>query len=152
MDKNYEYYMSLKYPFTVYQDDDGSWFLKYPDLPGCMTCAATLQEVIEMGEDAKAGWIELALEDKRDIPEPRSEESYSGVFKLRIPKSLHRDLSLEAAKQQTSLNQYCLLLLAKNNELSKYERHKRVGNKTRIPSRTTKASCAKATCKVKSKI
>lgn len=61
----------MEYNFTVFQDEDGTWFLKYPDLPGCMTCGDTLEEVVRMGEDAKTGWIELALEDGRKIPESK---------------------------------------------------------------------------------
>lgn len=40
---------------------------------------------------------------------------YSGQFKLRIPKSLHRSLSMHAKEEGISMNQYCLYLLAKND-------------------------------------
>ena len=42
-------------------------------------------------------------------------QSYSGQFKLRIPKSLHRSLSMHAKEEGISMNQYCLYLLAKND-------------------------------------
>lgn len=124
--KDSNYYMSLKYKFVIKQDEDGSWFLKYPDLQGCMTCAPTLEEVIKMGEDAKAGWIELALEDGREIPEPKNIEDYSGEFRLRIPKSLHKDLVTAAEEEKTSLNQYCLYLLSKNYEKAKLNQSKNI--------------------------
>jgi len=67
MAKDLNYYLSLHYPFVVQQDENGSYFIEYPDLPGCMSCAPTLEEVIKMGEDAKACWIESALEDDQEV-------------------------------------------------------------------------------------
>ena len=32
-----DYYLNLKYPFTLEQDEDGSYFIEYTDLPGRMT-------------------------------------------------------------------------------------------------------------------
>jgi antitoxin HicB len=46
-------------------------------------------------EDAKREWIAVALEKGICIPEPNSDGQYSGQFKLRIPKSLHRELAEE---------------------------------------------------------
>jgi antitoxin HicB len=36
--KDINYYTNLKYPFILEQDEDGSYFIEYPDLPGCMSC------------------------------------------------------------------------------------------------------------------
>lgn len=60
-------------------------------------------------------WFVGALEDGYDIPEPKEAEKYSGQFKLRIAKSLHRDLAVQARKEGISMNQYCAYLLAKNH-------------------------------------
>ena len=40
-------------------------------------------------------------------------EDYSGQFKLRLPKSLHRALSLRSSEEGVSMNQLCLYLLSK---------------------------------------
>ncbi len=40
---------------------------------------------------------------------------YSGQFKLRIPKSLHKSLAEHSKTEGISMNQYCLYLLAKND-------------------------------------
>ena len=104
--------MSLKYPFTLKQDEDGSYFIEYTDLPGCMTCGATIEEALKMGEDAKKCWIESALEDDAFIPEPRLIEDYPDNFKLRIPRTLYKQLSSNAKSEGVSMNQYCLYLLS----------------------------------------
>ena len=49
-------------------------------------------------KDAEKAWIEAALEEGMEINEPDSIEDYSGQFKLRIPKTLHRTLALHARK------------------------------------------------------
>ena len=66
-------------------------------------------------EDAKRAWLTAALQDGLAIREPESPCAYSGQFKLRIPKSLHRSLAEHSRSEGISMNQYCLYLLAKND-------------------------------------
>ena len=111
--KDLQYYMDLQYPFILKQDDDGSYFIEFPDLPGCMTCGNSITQVIEMGEDAKKCWIESALKDGDFIPEPRSAAAdYPDNFKLRLPKTLYKQLADNASANGVSMNQYCLYLLS----------------------------------------
>jgi predicted RNase H-like HicB family nuclease len=110
--KDLEYYMGLKYPFTLEQDEDGSFFIQFPDLPGCMTCGSTVVEAVRMGEDARKCWIESALHDGDFIAEPKTVEDYPDNFKLRLPKSMYRQLALNASAEGVSMNQYCLYLLS----------------------------------------
>ena len=65
-------------------------------------------------EDAKKEWITAALEEGITIKEPDTIENYSGQFKIRMPKSLHRSLAEHAKAEGISMNQYCLYLLSKN--------------------------------------
>lgn len=55
------------------------------------------------------------MEEGISIPEPVSEEEYSGQFKLRIPKSLHKSLAEHSKTEGINMNQYCLYLLTKND-------------------------------------
>lgn len=110
--KDINYYMRLKYPCTIEKDDDGSYFIRFPDLPGCMTCGDTIEKTYQMGEDAKKCWIESALQDNDFIPEPNIIEHYPDNFKLRLPKSLYHKLSANAKAEGISMNQYCLYILA----------------------------------------
>lgn len=113
--KNLEYYMDLPYSVRIYREPDGSGYTaEIPDLPGCITCADTLDEVWTLIEDAKQGWLELALADGDPIPEPASllEEQPSGKFTVRVPRSLHRKLSEEARREGVSLNQFVNVALA----------------------------------------
>ena len=72
---------------------------------------------VENAADAKKAWLEAALEEGIEIHEPGSLEEYSGQFKIRMPRSLHRDLAEHSKKEGISMNQYCIYLLSKNDAL-----------------------------------
>ena len=114
------YYMSLPYKIELIPDvDEGGFGVSIPDLPGCISIGATIDDAINNINDAKRAWIEAALEDGITIPEPQPDKDlteYSGQFKLRIPKSLHKSLVRHAKAEGISMNQYCLYLLTKNDE------------------------------------
>ena len=109
-------YMRLPYRMEIIPDTaEGGYVVRFPELPGCLTCADTLEEAVRNAADCKKEWLTAAMEDGIDIPEPVSEEEYSGQFKLRIPKSLHKSLAEHSKAEGISMNQYCLYLLAKND-------------------------------------
>ena len=112
--KTLEYYMGLPYRLEIVPDEaEGGYVASYPELRGCLTVGDTAESAAANAGDAKREWLTAALEDGYEIPEPQDE--YSGQFKLRIPKSLHRDLALHAKREGISMNQYCLYLLARND-------------------------------------
>ena len=114
MSKDLNYYMSLPYRVEVVEDkEEGGYALHCPELSGCMTCADTIEQGFRMIEDAKREWFMVCLEDGITIPEPSRLEDYSGQFKLRLPKSLHRLLAQRSDEEGVSLNQYCVYLLSK---------------------------------------
>lgn len=109
-------YLQLPYRMELIEDkEEGGFVVSFPELPGCLTCAESLPKALEMAEDAKKCWLEAALEEKQSIPLPDELENYSGQFKLRIPKSLHRSLARHAKEEGISMNQYCVYLLSKND-------------------------------------
>ena len=115
--KDLKYYMSLPYKIEIEEDAEaGGYTASIPELPGCLTCGETAEEALEHMDDAKKEWILSALEESYPIPEPH-EPSYSGQFKLRLPKSLHKALAERAKEEGTSLNQYCVYLLSERNAL-----------------------------------
>lgn len=108
-------YMKLPYKLEIIPDtDEGGFIASYPDLPGCISCGDTVEAAAANALDAKKAWLEAALEDGIDIREP---DSYSGQFKLRLPKSLHKQLAEDAKRDGISMNQYCIYLLSQNNAL-----------------------------------
>ena len=108
----------LKLPYTIevvhdVSDDHDVWFGRVLELPGCMTEADSFDELGFMVRDAMAAWIETALEDGQPVPEPRPTEEYSGKFMVRVPRSLHRELSEGAEREGVSLNAFLSVALAR---------------------------------------
>lgn len=107
-------YLALPYRMELVKDpDEGGFVVSFPDLPGCITCGETLEAAVANAADAKRAWLQAALEDGLPVREPDNLENYSGQFKLRIPKSLHRSLAEHARQEGISMNQYCVYLLSR---------------------------------------
>lgn len=118
MMKDIEYYLHLPYRVELYEDDvEGGYTIAIPELPGCLSCGETVDEAMENIRDAKKAWLSAALEGGIAIPEPARTEDYSGQFKLRLPKSLHKKLAERAKREGISLNQYCVYLLSEHHAL-----------------------------------
>lgn len=108
-------YLKLPYNYIVkpIQDESGSYFhASVLELDGCQSTGDTFNEAYDNLMEAMEGWIETKLENGFIIPMPIEDGKYSGRFVLRIPKSLHKHLSIEAEKEGVSLNQYALYKLA----------------------------------------
>jgi antitoxin HicB len=114
--KKVEEYLALPYMIKVIRDSAEDWeglFAEVVELPGCMTQADNFEELGVMITDAMRAWIETAIEEGIPIPEPRPKDDYSGKFVVRVPKSLHRELSEVAEREGVSLNAYLNTALAK---------------------------------------
>ena len=115
MERDIGYYMSLPYNITIQEvhDESGDYFyVRVLELDGCQSHGSTVDEAYLNIREAMEGWLEVKLEFGDPIPEPLSDNDYSGKFNIRIPKSLHRRLAMEAEKEGVSMNQYALYKLA----------------------------------------
>ncbi len=109
-------YMELPYNYVVQQitDDSGTYFYdKVLELDGCKSTGETFEKDYENLKEAMEGWIEAKLEGGFEVPLPVGYDNFSGKFVVRIPKSLHYKLKLEAEQEGVSLNQYALYKLSK---------------------------------------
>lgn len=114
--KTLEEYMRLSYKMEIVEDsDEGGFVVSFPELPGCITTGDTLEKAIANATDAKRAWLAAALEDGVKIATPGSLKKYSGQFKLRLPRSLHKALAEHSRREGLSMNQYCLYLLSRND-------------------------------------
>jgi predicted RNase H-like HicB family nuclease len=65
-----------RYPFRVAPAEDG-WTIWFPDLPGCMGWAETLDQIAKEAETVLGLWIETEVERRHPIPEPTDDGSDS---------------------------------------------------------------------------
>lgn len=57
----------------VIRGNEAEGFLaEAPELAGCVTAGATMEEAAMMLRDAMEGWIECALADGQAVPEPEA--------------------------------------------------------------------------------
>lgn len=108
-------YMKLPYTRLVQEmnDESGHYFYgRILELDGCQSTGDTLDELYESLNEAMEGYIEVKLENNLPIPEPATADNYSGKFVVRLPKSLHQRLVIEADREGVSLNQLALYKLA----------------------------------------
>lgn len=108
-------YMKLPYTRLVQEmnDESGHYFYgRILELDGCQTTADTLEELYSDLNDIMESYLEIKLENHLPIPIPETTDKYSGKFLVRLPKSLHQRLAIEANKEGVSLNQLALYKLA----------------------------------------
>ena len=64
--------------FTPLEDGSG-YFVRVPDLPGCVTTGKNLADAIDQITDAMNGWLVVAEDEGLDIAEPTPQQ------KLELP-------------------------------------------------------------------
>ena len=108
-------YMKLSYTRLVQEVNDESGHYLYGrilELDGCQSTGDTLEGLYQSLNEAMEGYFEVKLEENLPIPTPKMAGKYSGKFIVRLPKSLHQRLAIEAEKEGVSLNQLALYKLA----------------------------------------
>lgn len=112
VDKSLDDYMLGSYPYELVLDrDQGGYFARHPDLPGCTAEGETPEEAVANLDESRRLWVEARLEGGYSIPEPATDE-YRGRISLRIPRSLHASLARVAVRQEMSLNQLLTVILS----------------------------------------
>jgi antitoxin HicB len=113
--KTVDDYLKLPYQLTVVRDDergDAGWVARVDEIPGCTTRARTAQEAVSEVTQLLTSWIAEAIEEGREVPEPKSPEGFSGRLLVRMPQTLHGELTRSAEREQVSLNQFITDILA----------------------------------------
>lgn len=52
----------------IEDEEEGGSALSGPELPGCITCADTIEEGLKMLKDAKRCWFTACMEEGIEIP------------------------------------------------------------------------------------
>lgn len=58
------------YPAVFHANEDGTYTIIFPDLPGCISEGKTLGNAMKMAEAALTQWVDYLKDNKEDIPEP----------------------------------------------------------------------------------
>jgi predicted RNase H-like HicB family nuclease len=70
--------MMMKYELIIYwSEEDQSFVVEVPELPGCMADGKTYMEALENAQIVMQEWIGTAQELGRLIPQPRGKLVYA---------------------------------------------------------------------------
>jgi antitoxin HicB len=110
-----EEYSKLPYHVLLVRDAEEKgkpWTATVEELPGCTSHGKTSEEALRGIQEAMESWISAALAEGRDVPVPKSAASHSGRLLLRMPRTLHADLTRASEREGVSLNQFITDVLA----------------------------------------
>jgi antitoxin HicB len=114
--KSPQQYLDLPYHVSLVRGEsergEGTWTASVEELPACTASAASAEEAVHRLREAMETWIAAALARNEEIPEPRSDSTQSGRLLVRMPKTLHGQLTRAAEKDGVSLNQFITGALA----------------------------------------
>jgi len=68
------------YPAIFYKEDESYW-VEFPDLEGCQSFGATLEEIHENAKEALAAYLVTLLEQKRTLATP------TDIYEIKPPEN-----------------------------------------------------------------
>ena len=101
----------LEYPFIArtFQTNEGKeWYVEFPDVSGVVGGGKTQVDAVNDAFDNLRAHLTFLEEDGEALPIPSSfpDDSFSGKFALRMSKSLHKRVALNAKMEGISINSY----------------------------------------------
>ena len=103
------------YPIVLSAGTNGdrpSWTATVEELPGCEAHGATPARAAAAAQEAIERWIVQARAEGREVPPPGAAASHSGRLLVRMPRSLHAELTRASEREGTSLNAYIVAVLS----------------------------------------
>ena len=108
--KTLQQYLDLPYHVSLVRGENErgkrAWAASVEELPECTAAGSSPEEAVQRVRRAMEAWIAEALDRKEQIPEPRSDSTHSGRLLVRMPKTLHGELTRAAEREGVSLNQF----------------------------------------------
>jgi predicted RNase H-like HicB family nuclease len=66
----------MRYPIVIHKDQKSDYGVSIPDLPGCFSAGSTIEEAINMAQEAAECHIEGLLIDSEPVPVPTGIEAH----------------------------------------------------------------------------
>ncbi len=127
--------MNKNYPAFIFKDEE-SFTVSFPDLPGCLTFGASIEEAFDHAREALEGHLAAMLDEHMAIPEPTPletaepdpEDADAVAAKVLVPVLLPRktvrtnisiDESLLLSIDLVAQNRSAFFVEAARNELAR---------------------------------
>ncbi|MDZ4805564.1 MAG: toxin-antitoxin system HicB family antitoxin [Candidatus Eisenbacteria bacterium] len=125
VDATQKYSVNLRWSF-----EDEAYVATSPEFPGLSGVGAEPEHAIAELRSAQAVAIEAFRQDGDPIPAPILATEFSGQFRLRLPRTMHQDLSMRAVMEGVSLNTYVISVLGR--DLGRSDHSDRVAEEVRM--------------------
>lgn len=103
-----------KYSYRVlWSEEDGEYVGLCAEFPSLSWLAASQPDALSGIVKLVRGVLKDMARSKEPIPEPIPARKYKGNIAVRVPPDLHRELALEAAEQNISINRLISRKLAR---------------------------------------
>lgn len=88
------------YPAVFHPNEDGTFTITYPDLPGCISEGKSLGNAVSMAQSALTQWMEYLTDKQMEIPSPSEIHSVS-VSRNEFVNLVRADIKDERAVRRT---------------------------------------------------
>lgn len=89
---------------VIWSEEDDQHIGLCAEFPSLSWLAATPEKALRGIRKVVAEVVQDMTASEEDVPEPLSSRRYSGKFMVRVPPKVHRQLAIEAAEEDISLN------------------------------------------------
>ena len=92
------------YSAHIWKDDNGTWSVEFPDLPGCYSSGVSLEEAQENAEVALNSYLECLDSRRLTIPEPTTRTS-DGFYMISPSLNVSFAITLKQEREKQGLTQ-----------------------------------------------
>lgn len=132
---------AINYPAKIsYSKEDESYLVEFPDLRGCLTEGATLEEALNNAKEALSAYLSSIFERGFSVPEP-SELKGKSIYMIEPEPEVATPIMLRKMREELEINQ---IEAARRLNIS-YQAYQRLENPTKCnPTIKTLEKVAKA--------
>ena len=94
--------MRYVYPCILNPEEEGGFYVVFPDVPGALTCGADRAEALEMAEDALIAILSVYVYKQKDIPTPST--ATDGQELVAVPPIAAAKLALYTAMREQDIS------------------------------------------------
>lgn len=91
------------------KEEGGGYLVEYPEIPGCMSDGATIEEAVANGREALRDCLDVFRESGRRVPKPGVEPAQ---WRQRLPRTLYMRLTERAKGEGVSINSLVTAMIA----------------------------------------
>lgn len=105
--KNLKYYLGLNWSYTIEKDEEKGknfFIIRVNELPGICTDSETIEEGMELIQEAIEAAIKLYLKNGEIIPEPIKKSEFKGNIAYRTTRERHYHVAKIAKNMHKSIS------------------------------------------------